>query len=568
MYVDCLKEKQTRQSRFTGFFRDNIYYLLIFLLLNNVVTVLGYRGFWPELPQSVLETLIIVLLASLIPVSFIKKAVLGVFMLIFIITVHFEVFYYLEYKVVPDKSVFVIMMASNPREMAEYFSMYWHSSLMALFVVILSCLAAFFLARLIKKWTDGKLFVLGAVLAAAAAYAFAADAAGCAQGKSADCFFRQAAVFRYYQYVSGIKADMRDYAALKSRPNDNIVIQSKKSDVPLLIIVLGEALNREHMSIYGYYNDTTPLLRKRAQAGELTAFSDVISADSTTTAVMENLFNFSRKGEGKRWFEYNNLFEILRACGYKTVWLSNQESGGAWGNIGKIYADACDYSKFLGVRPAEEAKKISPTYYDGDLLPELRKNLQANGFEGVYVLHLMGEHGMYNFRYPKEYNKFTAKDEKSVSEFGREMRAAYDNAVLYNDYVVDEIIKSVENKNAIVIFMPDHGEEVYDNREFAGHMIASATTHYMVEIPMLVWMSGEFRQEHQKLAARIDKAKDRPFMTDDIIHVILDIMSVTTHEYDPARSVINEQYNAERKRCIGGRRYVRNNGKGSIEGEL
>ena len=42
------------------------------------------------------------------------------------------------------------------------------------------------------------------------------------------------------------------------------------------------------------------------------------------------------------------------------------------------------------------------------------------------------------------------------------MLAHYDNAILYNDSIVDQIVKRFANEEAVVIYMPDHGEECFE----------------------------------------------------------------------------------------------------------
>ena len=61
----------------------------------------------------------------------------------------------------------------------------------------------------------------------------------------------------------------------------------------------------------------------------------------------------------------------------------------------------------------------------------------------------------------------TQKKRADLNEQRRSILADYDNAVLYNDSIVYQIVKRFENKDAIVIYMPDHGEECYEgNRGF------------------------------------------------------------------------------------------------------
>ena len=57
----------------------------------------------------------------------------------------------------------------------------------------------------------------------------------------------------------------------------------------------------------------------------------------------------------------------------------------------------------------------------------------------------------------------------------------YDNATLYNDSVVYQIIKRFENSDAGVIYMSDHWEEVYDNIKRKGRYQGDDLTKYIVE---------------------------------------------------------------------------------------
>ena len=67
----------------------------------------------------------------------------------------------------------------------------------------------------------------------------------------------------------------------------------------------------------------------------------------------------------------------------------------------------------------------------------------------------MGTHIDYSMRYPKEFKKFSPEDEQGLNtiNLSQKIRAEYDNAVLYNDFVVNEIIKRFETRNAIIIYI-------------------------------------------------------------------------------------------------------------------
>ncbi len=304
--------------------------------------------------------------------------------------------------------------------------------------------------------------------------------------------------------------------------------------------------------------------------GKLFTFDDVISPETWTEASMRKIFNFSNYESKNEWYTYPNLFKILKTAGYYTVWLSSQETSVFDETTAANYPKICDVYKF------PEFLETSKIYNPGELkdeiilswLDEQLPNIHEKNF---YLLHLLGAHCSYNHRYTEIFNKFTPEDEFKGNGFDnetqREMRAAYDNATLYNDFIVDEIIKRFEDKNAIVIYVSDHGEEVGDVMDYFGHGILPwfSCSSGMLEIPFLIWMSEKCRAENPELEQKIAASVHRPYMTDDLIHTMLDILGIETEDYDPSRSVINEKFNASRPRRFQNAVYDKEKGLVAIQ---
>ena len=212
--------------------------------------------------------------------------------------------------------------------------------------------------------------------------------------------------------------------------------------------------------------------------------------------------------------------------------------------------DIIDHIRRRMFIPAYEERHID---YDEKVLPLLDDALKDSGEKNFFVLHLMGTHLLYDIRYPAEFAKFTADDEYGDNSEIKKILSEYDNAILYNDYVVNEIIKRFEDKNALVIYLPDHADEVYDERSHVGHFHDG--TFWQIEIPMLVYGSPLFCERHEDLWRRIKAAQNRPYMTDDMIHSLLDVMGIVTAEYDPTRSVFGENFDESRPRIYNGMTY-------------
>ena len=340
----------------------------------------------------------------------------------------------------------------------------------------------------------------------------------------------------------------------KNLDSVKIEITRNDSELPWVIFILGESTNRNHMSLYGYDKPTTPHLQRRLNQNEFVLFSDCISGATETMPVCQRLFTFfdNRESTDKPWYFYTNLFDILKTAGYHTAWLSNQEVTGIYGNVPRAYADRCDEKKFTTIHDTE-----TMIYeYDEKLLPllddSLRKNSSAKNF---YVLHLLGTHLNYRARYPDKFNVFKADSEPAPTAFQRAYQADYDNAVLYNDFIVDEIIKRFEDKDAIIIYISDHGENVFEDGILLGHGPAG-NDKWQYEIPMIVWTSELCKKNHPELVKKISAAKDKPFMTDDMIHALLDLMKIETPDFDSRKSLFSEDFDATRRRIFRHREYV------------
>ena len=312
-------------------------------------------------------------------------------------------------------------------------------------------------------------------------------------------------------------------------------------DIPYVVFILGESTSRHHMQLYGYGLPTTPKLAARAEAGELVAYENVTSPHAGTMAVLRTLFSFYDNDANGMWYDYGDFFDILRQAGVYTAWLSNQEASGFYGSIGRTLGERTDHVAFTS--PVAHSIDLAERY-DSEVLPLLDEELRERVAEPVpaafYVIHLMGAHEEFSKRYPPEFARFTPEDEAGRGALedasARAVRAAYDNAVLYDDAIVDEIIRRFEDKDALVIFISDHGEEVYDTRAQFGH--GDETSPWQRAVPMVFWMSNVFRTNHPADVQRIEAARGNHWQSDEMIHTLLDLMHVRVADFDETKSLL------------------------------
>lgn len=356
---------------------------------------------------------------------------------------------------------------------------------------------------------------------------------------------------RAYASAKVALKNIEAYDDLSGKLNANIELRENKSKVKNVVLILGESTNRNHMGVYGYYLPNTPNFQRMRDNQELQVFTDVISPHSTTIAVLSKLFTFCNYESDKEWYKYNNLIDIANAAGYKTFWLSNQESSGIWGNVAQIFAQHSTKHEFTRIRESREDYGI----VDGELFPLIDRALLEPGEKNFFVIHLMGAHGLYYNRFPYAFSKFSKDDiHLEVNDEKKTIIAQYDNAVYYNDFVVNEIINKFRDRETVVLYVSDHGEAVYDEQNFTGHIEENPNRH-MIEIPMMIWGSEEFKKNYPEKMQHIMNSTDNPYMTDDMIHTFLDLMDIKTPDYNSGRSIINENFDITRKRIFNERDY-------------
>jgi heptose-I-phosphate ethanolaminephosphotransferase len=350
-----------------------------------------------------------------------------------------------------------------------------------------------------------------------------------------------------------VRKDFVAYRQLKENIGvKDPIITADSSRIDNIVLVIGESLNRNHMGVYGYDLPTTPKLSELSDAGNIVLFSDVVSPSTGTIDVIQRLLTFYNYEKPGKWYDYDILIDVMRKAGYKTFWISNQESFGTSGNLSAALATRCDYSAFCDVRNSNQEAYGD---FDEHIFPLLDSLKRESSEKNLFIIHLMGSHVRYLNRYPKGFEKFSARDEDiPYADYKKQVRAEYDNSVLYNDSIVGAIVSRFVADEALLIYLSDHAEEVYDIRDYNGRSIENLSKQ-MVEIPFMIWMSDSFIENFPQKKDLIEMSSERPYMTDDLIHTILDITDISTNDYEPCRSVISPEFDADRTRRIGEKDY-------------
>jgi heptose-I-phosphate ethanolaminephosphotransferase len=345
--------------------------------------------------------------------------------------------------------------------------------------------------------------------------------------------------------------ELNSYNALKKRKVVNIKAKFVLNEIEqhVFVLIIGESCNRNHMSLNNYQRKTNPRLAKRK---DIIVYKNVVSPYSNTLGSVLSIITESNL-ENKMSFDKSiSLIDVFHSLGFKTFWLSNQSPIGVWDNAIYNLAHTSDISIFVNNNGNTSFESTYLSSFDERLLQPLSLVLDENVKDKFIVIHLMGSHSAYANRYPSKFNKFTtynSKKEQLINEF--------DNSILYNDFIVDSILDildsySLNHDNIIssAIYLSDHSENVYDYNNNAGHDYSGSLPKSNVEIPFIVWLSSAYKHFYSDKERTILLNRDKPFVSDDLFHSIIDLNDIECKEYLNNRSVFNDSFNFNRPRIL------------------
>ena len=546
-----------------------------------------YSNLWLEL---FLDLYVICIILTLFPLK-IRRWIRVFLYIIAYCTSLTDLFCWVKFQSTLNPSMLLLVGETDEREASEFFSSYFTSDLifssvgLLLLVMLIHILTTFlkkvklspaisYKVTVAKQIINHSHHILGGVCLVFLGWAiessahnkkemvqmFSLDTIGSVEHEltTSDCAQFYLPVYRLaFSIFSNELASQQVDRLIEAK--DKMSVDSCSFKSPNIVLIIGESYGKLHSQQYGYFMPTTPRQIKREKSGLLVPFSDVVAPWNLTSFVFKNVFSLHVVGEKGEWCDYPLFPSLFRKAGYHVTFITNQF-------LPKAKQAVYDFSGgfFLNHPELSEAMFDSRNQqlyrFDRGLLDDYDKNQQQHNTEhNLIIFHLLGQHVKYNQRFPSDRRHFTAEDyEKKRADLNGKQRnvlADYDNAILYNDSIVDAIISRFEDKEAIIIYMPDHGEECYEgNRGFICRNHSAAIdydlAHYEFEIPFWIFCSYKYAAKHPDIYKEIIGAKNRRFMTDALPHMLLYLAGIHTKDYHAEYNILSPQYNEMRPRIL------------------
>lgn len=314
--------------------------------------------------------------------------------------------------------------------------------------------------------------------------------------------------------------------AEKSRDFQFKATQVRGSDLAqTIIVVLGESSRYDRWSLNGYARETNPLL---AQETNLVSFDDVVTAVAATRLSVPIIVSRKPAAQSlKAGFSEKSFISAFKEAGFKTFWLSNQMSFGEFDTPTSVFAKEADVTQFLNLGGFTNSSN-----FDQILLEPVNNAIHDPALRKLIVLHTLGNHWNYSHRHPKEYDKWqpslfgVANPAYTDLKNKQALNNSYDNSILYTDWMLSQLIEQLKNTEQMtsMLYVSDHGQTLYDdscNLAFHGH-----NTQYEFHIPVFMWFSDLYKNQHPDKIAQLYKHKKTKLSTENIFHSLLDLADI------------------------------------------
>jgi heptose-I-phosphate ethanolaminephosphotransferase len=326
--------------------------------------------------------------------------------------------------------------------------------------------------------------------------------------------------------------------------------QSASNDSLNVIVVIGESYIREHAALYGYPLQTTPFLSHEQKEGRLFVFTDMVSPYNQTTRVIRNLLSCNSLGHHEDWSSAPPFTAIYKKNGYHVTMYDNQKNF----DMGFVFAYSLNTYLYHPqiMKVCYHETNDSTFEFDGQMVDDYQKR-QTPSAKRLVLFHLLGQHVGFEYRYPKNFAYFNEdslsfRKEPWLTKDMREDIVHYDNATRYNDHVLQQIIGLYDQQNTIVVYLSDHGEEVYDYRENSGRddwgmgSDPRQVLRWQYMVPFVVWCSDKYAATHPDIIKQLQNATSRPAMLDNVCQLLFHLSDLETPYYNKTRDVLSSDY--------------------------
>lgn len=291
----------------------------------------------------------------------------------------------------------------------------------------------------------------------------------------------------------------------------------------LVVLVVGETARADRFSLNGYAKKTNAYLEKE----DVISFSNFHSCGTTTAVSVPCMFSHLPRSEfsNEKAAQTENLLDVLTYAGVNVFWMDNNSDS-------KGVALRAEYKSY---KDSEINTVCDPECRDVGMLVGLQEYIERQAKSDLFiVLHQMGNHGpAYYKRYPESFERFkpTCQTNQLEDCSIEEINNTYDNAILYTDFFLSEVIKLLKQNDdsfeTAMFYISDHGESLGENGLYLHGLPYIMAPETQTHVSAVMW----FGEKNQVDKALVASRKAEKYSHDNVFHTALGFMGVSTEVY-------------------------------------
>ena len=294
-------------------------------------------------------------------------------------------------------------------------------------------------------------------------------------------------------------AESASYASHDKRVNDDLVF----------VFVIGESVRADHVPAGGYHRNTLPRLSKESGVCFFTRMYSY--ASSTYDSVAAMLSGMLKQGDVPQVTSYAG---ILKHHGFEGRLYSENTM-----NI----TDSKRFSVLLGQYMKSCTSCRGPIE---DISARIVREIDSCGANRQFVVI---ENGTGHFPYINEdkydvYHPCNTNWFVSAPDNKRELLVNdYDNCLNSVDAFLSAIIDGVRHRNAVMLYVSDHGQLLYDN----GKLMHGDPGNPILRRPAaFVWFSDEYKRRYPEVVADMESVRDKPLVHGQVYATVLKLAGI------------------------------------------
>ena len=298
---------------------------------------------------------------------------------------------------------------------------------------------------------------------------------------------------------------------------------------PDVIIVLGESLRADHLPMNGYHRNTMPLFGADTATVSLPYVTTV--ATHTYTSVPHILTRADSLNPDIAYSE-QSFISLFSKAGYRSAWFANQDISGSY----TYFAHETDTIAYCN---AARSVYTYDKWLDTELIEPVKKWLSQDSTKpSLAILHTIGSHWWYKSHYnDSPHNFMPDTPHKEIGYLSDEQIVnSYDNTILATDQFLSQLTGILSGRNAIIIFISDHGEALGESGAYL-HDVEAVPVHHPA---CMVWYTPGYLTLFPSKIKTLRDNRLRHYSTDAIFHTAIDAAGISTPALMESKSIFYE----------------------------